>query len=41
MYTKQVLDHFRNPRNLGALKNSDAIGQKGNPACGDVMKIYL
>lgn len=41
MYTKQVLEHFRNPRNLGAIKNSDAIGQEGNPACGDVMKIYL
>jgi len=41
MYTEQVLDHFRNPRNLGAIKNADAVGQEGNPACGDVMKIYL
>ena len=41
MYTKQVLEHFRNPRNLGAMKNFDAVGQEGNPACGDVMKIYL
>ncbi len=41
MYTKQVLDHFKNPRNQGKIKNADAIGQKGNPACGDVMKIYL
>ena len=41
MYTEKVLDHFRNPRNQGILENADAIGQKGNPVCGDVMKIYL
>lgn len=41
MYSKKVLDHFKNPRNQGALKNANAIGQKGNPICGDVMKIYL
>ena len=41
MYTKQVLDHFRNPRNMGSIKDTDAVGQKGNPMCGDVMKIYL
>lgn len=41
MYTKQVLEHFRNPRNLGKLKNHNTVGQEGNPSCGDVMKIYL
>ncbi|MDA3815194.1 MAG: iron-sulfur cluster assembly scaffold protein [Patescibacteria group bacterium] len=41
MYTEKVLDHFRNPRNQGFLDSADAIGQKGNPVCGDVMKIYL
>jgi len=41
MYSKKVLDHFKNPRNQGELKNANAVGQKGNPTCGDVMKIYL
>jgi nitrogen fixation protein NifU and related proteins len=40
-YTKKVLDHFKNPHNQGQINNADAIGQVGNPACGDVMKIYL
>ncbi len=40
-YTQKVIDHFRNPRNQGKIENADAIGEKGNPACGDVMKIYL
>ncbi len=40
-YTKKVLQHFKNPHNQGRLKNPDAIGQVGNPVCGDVMKIYL
>ena len=41
IYTKKVLDHFKNPHNQGDIKNADAVGEKGNPACGDVMKIYL
>jgi len=41
MYSKKVLDHFRNPRNQGKLKNANAVAQKGNPVCGDVMKVYL
>ena len=41
MYTEQVMDHFSNPRNQGVIVNPDAIGQVGNPVCGDVMKIYL
>ncbi|MFA5359419.1 MAG: iron-sulfur cluster assembly scaffold protein [Patescibacteria group bacterium] len=40
-YSKKVIEHFKNPRNQGKIKNADAIGQVGNPACGDVMKIYL
>lgn len=40
-YTKKVMNHFSNPRNMGEMKNPDAIGQVGNPICGDVMKIYL
>ena len=41
MYTEQVMDHFTNPRNQGAMAKPDAVGQVGNPVCGDVMKIYL
>jgi len=40
-YSKKVLDHFRNPHNFGSIKNPTALGQVGNPACGDVMKLYL
>jgi nitrogen fixation NifU-like protein len=41
MYTQKVLDHFKNPHNQGVMLDADAIGQQGNPVCGDVMKIYL
>ena len=41
MYTQKVLDHFKNPHNQGELKDANAVGQEGNPVCGDVMKIYL
>lgn len=41
MYTETVMDHFRNPRNVGQIENADGVGQVGNPKCGDIMKIYL
>lgn len=41
MYTKEVIKHFRNPKNMGKLKNPDGIAKVGNPKCGDVMKMYL
>ncbi|MCK5212261.1 iron-sulfur cluster assembly scaffold protein [Candidatus Parcubacteria bacterium] len=41
MYSKKVIEHFKNPHNQGVIKNPDAVGEKGNPICGDVMKIYL
>lgn len=41
MYTEIVMDHFRNPRNVGSMENPDGVGQVGNPKCGDIMKIYL
>ncbi len=41
MYTDKVMDHFHNPRNQGSIKDADAVGQVGNPVCGDVMKLYL
>lgn len=40
-YTKKVIEHFRNPHNQGRIRNADAVGQVGNSACGDIMKIYL
>jgi nitrogen fixation protein NifU and related proteins len=41
MYTDKVLAHFKNPHNQGEMKDANAVGQEGNPVCGDVMKIYL
>ncbi|MEE8328652.1 MAG: Fe-S cluster assembly scaffold protein NifU [Thermodesulfovibrionia bacterium] len=41
MYSKQVMDHFTNPRNVGEMPDADGIGTKGNPVCGDVMKIFI
>lgn len=40
-YNKNVMDHFRNPRNMGELEDADAEGVVGNPTCGDVMKIMI
>ncbi|HON06277.1 MAG TPA: Fe-S cluster assembly scaffold protein NifU [Candidatus Ratteibacteria bacterium] len=41
MYTEKLLDHFKNPRNMGRIENPDGIGKVGNPVCGDVMWIYI
>lgn len=41
MYNDTVLDHFQNPRNTGEIPDADGIGAVGNPACGDVMKVYI
>ncbi|RMD58743.1 iron-sulfur cluster assembly scaffold protein [Candidatus Parcubacteria bacterium] len=41
LYSPKVIQHFKNPHNQGNIPNADAVGQEGNPACGDVMKIYL
>ena len=41
LYSKTVMDHFRNPRNVGVIENADGIGEVGNAKCGDIMKIYL
>ena len=40
-YTEKVMDHFRNPRNMGEIKNPDGFGKVGNPKCGDVMAVYI
>jgi nitrogen fixation NifU-like protein len=40
-YSEKVLEHFRNPRNVGELENPDGIGVEGNPVCGDLMEIQI
>ncbi len=40
-YSDKVLDHFRNPRNVGEIKDADGVGKVGNPVCGDLMWIYI
>ena len=41
LYTDLVMDHFNNPRNVGAITDADGVGQIGNPTCGDVMRISI
>ena len=41
MYSEKVMDHFRNPRNVGEIPDADGIGTVGNPVCGDMMTIYI
>ena len=41
LYSDTVMDHFRNPRNVGSIDDADGVGEVGNAKCGDIMKIYL
>lgn len=41
LYSDKVMDHFKNPRNVGVIENADGVGEIGNAKCGDIMKIYL
>jgi len=41
MYTEKVMEHFKNPRNVGEIPDADGVGTVGNPVCGDLMTIYI
>lgn len=41
LYSDKVMDHFKNPRNVGVIENADGVGEVGNAKCGDIMRIYL
>ncbi len=41
MYSDKVMDHFKNPRNVGEIKDADGVGTVGNPVCGDMMTMYI
>jgi len=40
-YSEQVMEHFRNPHNVGEIKDPSGIGHVGNPVCGDIMELYI
>ena len=40
-YSEKVMEHFRNPRNVGDMPNADGVGHVGNPVCGDIMELYI
>ncbi len=41
MYSEKVIDHFKNPRNMGEIPDADGVGTVGNPVCGDLMTVYI
>jgi nitrogen fixation NifU-like protein len=41
LYNDKVMEHFRNPRNVGEMENPDGVGRVGDPICGDVMELYI
>jgi nitrogen fixation protein NifU and related proteins len=40
-YSEKVMEHFKNPRNVGEIQNPDGIGHVGNAVCGDIMELYI
>ena len=40
-YSEKVMEHFRNPRNVGVIENPSGVGKVGNPVCGDVMELFI
>lgn len=40
-YSEKVMEHFQDPKNMGEMEDADAVGEAGNPVCGDMMKIYI
>jgi nitrogen fixation NifU-like protein len=41
MYTEKVMEHFKNPKNMGEIPDADGVGEVGNPTCGDMMTMYI
>jgi len=41
LYSEKVMEHFKNPRNVGEMENPDGVGHVGNPICGDIMELYI
>jgi len=41
LYSDKVMEHFKNPRNVGDIENPDGVGHVGNPTCGDIMELYI
>ncbi len=41
LYSRKVMEHFRNPRNVGEMEDPDGVGHVGNPVCGDIMELYI
>lgn len=41
LYSEKVMEHFKNPRNVGKIENPDGVGRVGNPVCGDIMELYI
>jgi nitrogen fixation NifU-like protein len=41
MYNEKVIEHFKNPKNVGEIEDADGVGEVGNPVCGDMMTFYI